>query len=170
MQTGQTFLKLPYWGVILSDRGITSVIFNRSESFWGISLVSSLSAASRVKKLCPNSTQEWPDLTEFCCLSSPTKDSWKHPRKGASQGRRQTCLWHMVNEFTGAKAERSTLHISFEEQSETATLLYVISAGTASVNYNAQNLLQIKLFAVRGNLQGLSFSQCFFTVDFFFFF
>lgn len=67
------------------------------------------------------------------------------------------------------KQKGALLHISFEAQSETASLLYVISAGTASVNYNAQNLLQIKLFAVRGNLQGLSFSQCFFTVDFFFF-
>lgn len=74
----------------------------------------------------------------------------------------------MVNEFTGIKLKGALLHTNFEEQSETASLLYVMSAGAASVNYNAQNLLQIKLFAVRGNLQGLSFSQCFFTVDFFF--
>lgn len=95
------------------QRHYFSTISNRRETFWGVSpvsipLVSSVSPASRVKKLCPNSTQEWPALTPFCCLSSPTKDFWKHPRKGASQGRRQTCLWHMLNEYTEAKAEGST--------------------------------------------------------------
>lgn len=66
------------------------------------------------------------------------------------------------------KQKGALLHISLEKQSETASLHYVISAVAASVNYNAQNLLQIKLFAVQRNLRGLSFSQCFFTVDFFF--
>lgn len=71
------------------------------------------------------------------------------------------------------KPEESTCgqHIGLEvlEQLKIANLLYIITAvssgywiGCTPVNYNVQNLLQIKPFIVQGNLQVLSGSQGFF--------